>query len=281
MIQIDPECEAVARLFSKRSIRAKYPVYVRSENPIFKRKGSSFDLKNVREYQPFDDLRQIDWKLYGRTDRFYIKEFYEEENERFYLLLDASASMSVFDPEVYRTFAASLAYIFLKLHFSLSLISFDHRLLDTCLNVKEEKNIHRVLGFLEALRFTGGTDLPSVLRSVRGRYRPNTVFLFSDLLDGRLNAESFARFRRSFLLHLYSPFEEQGPESADIEVEDPELRKKLLLSYNALNQRRIRALEREFLGRFERQGRGYHYARLQRGSERVPVYWRVLESLYD
>jgi len=77
MITIDKECQAVSRLFSKKSVRAKYPVYVKSENPIFKKKGSSYNLKNLREYQPFDDLRQIDWKLYGRTDRFYVKEFFE------------------------------------------------------------------------------------------------------------------------------------------------------------------------------------------------------------
>ena len=75
MIVTDKECDAIATLFSKKSVRSKFPVYVKSENPMFKRKGSSFNLKNLREYHPFDDLRQIDWKLYGRTDRFFIKEF--------------------------------------------------------------------------------------------------------------------------------------------------------------------------------------------------------------
>jgi uncharacterized protein (DUF58 family) len=281
MIQIDRECEAVARLFSKKSIRAKHPVYVRSENPIFRKKGSSFNLKSVREYQPFDDVRQIDWKLYGRTDRFYIKEFYEEENERFYLLVDSSASMGIYDLDVYRTFVASLACIFLKLHFSISLLSFDQRLLDTCLNVKEQKNIGRVLRFLEALRFSGRTDLLAVLRALRSRYRPTTVFLFSDLFDANLYAESFAPFRRSFLLHFYSAFEESRPEFAETEVQDPELQRKLVFSYDAPNQRRIRRLEREFLQRFEPDSRRLHYQRVERGADRVPFYWRVLENLYD
>jgi len=280
VIRVDRECEAVARLFGKRSLRAKCPAQVRSENPIFRKKGSSFNLKNVREYQSFDDIRQIDWKLYGRTDRFYIKEFYEEENERFYLLVDSSASMGIYDPEVYRTFVASLACIFLKLHFSISLLSFDQRLLDTCLNVKEEKNIGRVLAFLEDLRFAGRTDLLAVLRALRSRYRPSTLFLFSDLFDANLSAESFAPFRRSFLLHFHRPFEEGGPAFAETEVEDPELGKRLLLSYDPANQLRIRALEQEFLRRFQRQSRRYHYQRIERGAQRAPFYWRVLDSLY-
>jgi len=280
MIHVDPECEAVARLFSKRSIRAKLPAQTRSENPIFRRKGSSFNLKSVREYQGFDDIRQIDWRLYGRTDRYYIKEFYEEENERFYLLVDASASMGIYDREVYLRFVASLALIFLKLHFSVSLLSFDERLRDTCLNVKEEKNVGRVLAFLEALRFEGRTDVLAVLRALRSRYRPSTLFLFSDLFDANLQAESFAPFRRSFLLHFHRPFEEGDPPFAETEVEDPEWNSRLLLSYDPANRQRIRELERQFLRRFERPSRGYHYRRIDRGVARAPLYWGVLDDLY-
>ena len=119
MIDVDRECDAIAGLFARRSVKSKLPVRTRSENPIFRRKGQSFNLKNVREYQPFDDLRQIDWKLYGRTDRYYIKEFYEEENAGLLFLIDSSASLSFFDTGAYRRFIASLAYIFLKLHLTM------------------------------------------------------------------------------------------------------------------------------------------------------------------
>lgn len=281
MILIDRECEAVSRLFSKKSVRSKYPVYVKSDNPIFKRKGTSFNLKNVREYQPFDDLRQIDWKLYGRTDRFYIKEFYEEENERLTFLVDCSASLNIFDLDYYRSFIASLGYIFLKLHFTLDLICFHYRLLETCLNIKEAKNVSRLLAFLEKLRFEKNTDLVTVLTSTRARFKPSTVLLFSDLFDRSFFPENLSFFRRSFLLHFFTSFGEHPLDYAETEVEDRELGRKMLISYNALNQRRIQRLEREFLQRFDRQGKSYHYYRIPRSAERVPFYWRVLESLYD
>jgi uncharacterized protein (DUF58 family) len=281
MITIDKECAAVSRLFSKKSVRAKYPVFVKSENPIFKKRGTSFNLKNLREYQPFDDLRQIDWKLYGRTDRFYIKEFYEEENERFYLLIDTSASVGIFNLDYYLTFIASLAYIFLRLHFTINLVAVNHRLQEICLNVKDERNVSRIIGFLERLQFGERTDLAAVLKAVRARYKPSTVFLFSDLFDRNLVPENLTLFRRSFLIHFNTSLEEFALDYGETEIEDKELEKRLLLSYNALNRRKLLNLEREFLARFQRKSKSYHYYRIERSAERVPFYWRILESLYD
>jgi uncharacterized protein (DUF58 family) len=281
MIAIDKECDAVCRLFSKKSVRAKYPVYVKSENPIFKKKGSSFNLKSLREYHPFDDLRQIDWKLYGRTDRFYIKEFYEEENERLFLLIDTSASLAVFDPDYYRTFLASLAYIFLKLRFTISLVAFHHRITETCLNLKDEKSISKVVGFLERLRFQDRTDLVSVFKAISNRYKPSTIFLFSDLFDRNVYPESLSLFRRSFVMHFHTSLTEFRLDHAETEVEDRELNRKLLLSYNALNQRKLQRMEQDFLSRFDRKSKRYYYYRINRGDERVPFYWQSLEMLYD
>jgi len=281
MIAVDRECEAVSRLFAKKSVRLQVPVQVKSDNPVFRRKGSSFDLKSLREYQPFDDLRQIDWKLYGRTDRYYIKEFYEEENERFYLLVDTSASLPVFGTGYYLAFIASLACIFLKLHFTINLIAFTHRLEASCLNIKEKRGIPRALGFLERLAFTRGTDLVSVLKAVRDRHRPTTLFLFTDLFDRRLALRHLAPFHRVFLLHFHTPFSSLALEQAEVEVQDPESGERLMLPNNPLARRSIQEKESEFLERFPAARPGYHYLRLERTMARVPFYWRILESLYD
>jgi uncharacterized protein (DUF58 family) len=281
MMAIDPECEAVSRLFSKKSVRLQVPAQVKSENPVFRRKGSSFNLKSLREYQPFDDLRQIDWKLYGRTDRYYIKEFYEEENERFFLLVDTSASLPVFGGDYYRTFIASLAYIFLKLHFTINLIAFSDRLESSCLNIKEERGVPRAFAFLRRLAFSGGTDLPSVLRAVRDRHRPSTLFLFSDLFDRRLTLRHLEPFRRVFLVHFHTPFAALAVKQPELEVRDPESGERLMLPYDPLSRRSILDSEREFLGRFAGARAGHHYLRLESTMERVPFYWRILEALYD
>jgi hypothetical protein len=281
MILIDKECEAVSRLFAKKSVRLKIPVGVKSENPIFRRKGSSFNLKNLREYQPFDDLRQIDWKLFGRTDRYYIKEFYEEENERFFLLVDSSASVPIFGTEYYLSFVASLAFIFLRLHFNLNLVSFTHRLEASCLNVKEHRSIPRVLAFLDHLDFGGGTDLVQVIQSVRERYQPTTLFLFSDLFDRRITLQHLRGFRRVFLVHFFTPFSSFSFRQSEIEVEDRETRQRLLVPNNPVTRREVNNLEQKFLGQFSRSRRGYHYLRLEKAMDRVPFYWRVLEALYE
>ncbi len=280
MISIDRECDTVARLFSKKGVRAQNPVYVKSENPLFKRKGTSFDLKNLREYQPFDDLRQIDWKLFGRTDRYYIKEFFEEENERLYLLVDTSASLKIFNRDYYLKFIASLAYIFLKLHFTINVISFNTTLEQTCLNIKETKNIHRVLGFLDKLHFNRETDIALVQRLLWNRYRPGTVFLFSDLFDRRFSPDRLP-FRRAFLVHFFTSLLELNLEFGETEIEDQELNKRMLLPYNSFSRKRFFKQEDEFLARLKASRRGTHYFHLSGSSERVPCYWRILEALYD
>ncbi len=281
MVRIDKGCDVIVTLFSKKSVRAKYPVYVKSENPIFKRKGNSFNLKNVREYQPFDDLRQIDWKLYGRTDRYYIKEFFEEENERFFFLIDTSASMNIFNQKDYKTFIASLAYILLKLHFTISLISFNSRIIQTSLNIKEHKNIAKALTFLDKLRFDQKTDLISVLKMVYSRYEPSTVFLFSDLFDSNYTPDTAVHFKRKFLMHFFTSLSDFSLKQGEVEIEDRELKKRLLLPYNMLNQRRIEEREEKFIKNLKRKRKNYNYYLIRRSAGRIPFYWQILESIYD
>ena len=83
-------------------------------------RGHSVEFAEHREYVPGDEIRRIDWKAYGKFDRYFIKEYEEETNLRAYLLLDASASMDyAADESVLRKFdyaatlAASLAYLML------------------------------------------------------------------------------------------------------------------------------------------------------------------------
>jgi len=281
MIPIDPECAAVSRLFAKKSLRLKVPVQTRSENPVFRRKGSSFNLKSLREYQPFDDLRQIDWKLYGRTDRYYINEFFEEENERLFLAVDASASLSVFDRDCYLRFVASLAFILLELRFGLDLAAFTHRLESTCLNLKSGRDLPRALAFLERLGFQGGTALVPVLKAVRDRYRPTTLFLFTDLFDPQLEMRHLRPFRRVFLVHFHTPFASLPLRFTEVELRDPESGRSLLLSHNPSSRRRILMREQEFLARFQGAQGACRYLRLSRDTRRVPLYWRILETLYE
>ena len=96
-------------------------------------KGLSSEFEGHREYSQGDDIRHIDWKAYGKFDRYFIKEYREATNLRAFILLDASSSMgygsdgwSKFDYA--STLTASLAYLMLKQQDSVGLITFSNRI---------------------------------------------------------------------------------------------------------------------------------------------------------
>jgi len=79
-----------------------------------KRKGQSVEFADFRQYVPGDDLRFIDWNLFARMERLYLKLFLEEEDLHFYALVDASTSMDFGEPtklQYAKQLAASLAFI--------------------------------------------------------------------------------------------------------------------------------------------------------------------------
>ena len=91
--------------------------------------GFSVEFSEHRQYMPGDNIRDIDWKVYGRTDRFYIKQFEEETNLKAYILLDISGSMQYASGKVSkidyaRYLAAALTYLFIKQRDAVGLITF-------------------------------------------------------------------------------------------------------------------------------------------------------------
>src|SRR5690554_3093466 len=96
-------------------------------------RGFSVEFAEHRMYQPGDDLRYIDWRMYGRSDRYYIKQFEEETNLRAYLLLDVSASMAwtsapgSLPPKLWyaKQLAASLALMLVRQGDAVGLLTFD------------------------------------------------------------------------------------------------------------------------------------------------------------
>ena len=96
--------------------------------------GFSVEFSEHRQYMPGDNIRDIDWKVYGRTDRFYIKQYEEETNLKAYLLLDVSGSMGYTSHGItklqYATYlAAALAYILIKQRDAVGLGLFAHKLM--------------------------------------------------------------------------------------------------------------------------------------------------------
>src|SRR6516225_7406847 len=127
-------------------------------------KGFSVEFAEHRQYYPGDEIRHIDWRAYGKTDRYYIKEFEEETNLRAYLLVDASGSMayqgahhSKFEYAQY--IAASLAYLMLHQRDAVGLALHDTQVRKLIKPKASSKHLLQVIRALEQAAPGGETGL--------------------------------------------------------------------------------------------------------------------------
>jgi len=199
-------------------------------------RGFSVEFAEHRMYQPGDDLRYIDWRMYGRSDRFYIKQFEEETNLRAYLLVDTSASMAwtsmpgQLPSKLWyaKQLAASLALLLLRQGDAVGLVGFDEQLRAHVAPRGGRRHWHEILEALGPLEASGRTEAGTALRDIAGRLRRRgLVILFSDLLvdpDSTRLALRFLRHRGHEVLvfHLLDPGERELPSLGDARFVDPE-----------------------------------------------------------
>jgi uncharacterized protein (DUF58 family) len=151
--------------------------------------GFSVEFAQHREYTPGDDLRFLDWKVYGRSDRLYIKQYEQETNLRAYVLLDASESMdyrsenqSKFDYAA--TLAASISYLTMEQQDSAGLVLFDRMVTKFVHAQCSPLHLKVLVTEMEATKATEKTDLGHVLHDVAERIKNRSlVILISDLMD--------------------------------------------------------------------------------------------------
>jgi uncharacterized protein (DUF58 family) len=156
--------------------------------------GFSVEFAQHREYAPGDDLRRIDWKVYARSDRYYIKEYEEETNLVAYVLLDISESMRYASGGVSKLdygcyLAASLVYLMLGQRDSVGLVLFDDHVRKFVCDSSNPGHRRELIDALEHIRPEGKTDLGEVLHYMVGQVRRRgMIILISDLLGdvGRL-----------------------------------------------------------------------------------------------
>jgi uncharacterized protein (DUF58 family) len=152
-------------------------------------KGLSSEFEEHREYSPGDDVRHIDWKAYGKFDRYSIKEYRETTNLRAYILLDASSSMSYASDgwskfEYGSTLTASLAYLMLKQQDAVGLITFSNRVEKMVPPMATPGHLFAILKELEDRIPRGGTSSGSILQELASSLkRRGFIILISDLLD--------------------------------------------------------------------------------------------------
>ena len=150
--------------------------------------GSSVEFAEHKEYSAGDEIKHIDWKAYGKFDKYYVKRFEEETELRAYLLLDCSASMGyrgggVSKLDYARMLAASLAYLLLKQQDQVGMVAFGERLRGYLPPRSRSGHLNDLLTALDGVEAQGRTDLPRALAYLSEVVqRRALIVLFSDLL---------------------------------------------------------------------------------------------------
>jgi len=207
------------------------------------RRGFSVEFAEHRMYQPGDELRYVDWKLLGRKDRLYVKQYEEETNLRAMLVVDISRSMAwTGAPEktlaklaYAQRLAAALALVLLRQRDATGLIAFDDAVRAVLPARVRRTHWNQLLVTLGGLTPGAGTAAEPALRRVVGLLRRRGLVIFiSDLLleqDLAMRALKFLRHRghQVMVLHLMDPAEMELGGPAEARFEDPETRDGVIL----------------------------------------------------
>src|SRR5262249_33178117 len=152
-------------------------------------KGFSVEFAEHRQYGPGDEIRHIDWRAYGKTDRYYVKEFEEETNLKAYLVVDSSGSMgyagrTVAKFEHARRLAAAPGYLAISQRGAVGLVTFDPAFRALTPPRSAPSHFSVVCQALERTRPGGETALSGILHALAERIRRRgLVIVLSDGFD--------------------------------------------------------------------------------------------------
>jgi uncharacterized protein (DUF58 family) len=222
-------------------------------------KGFSVEFAEHRQYVPGDEIRHIDWRAVGKTDRYYVKEYEEETNLKAYLLVDASGSMAYRGSkkalskfEYAQHVAASIAYLMLHQMDAVGLITLDTKVRDLIPPKANPKHLLRVLTTLENTAPGGETAMAALWHELAGHHlkRRGMVFILSDFfdqIDPLMKALQHLRHRNHevVLLHVLAPEELDFPFKRLTQFRNLESREQKVL----VDTRRLRE---DYLANFER-----------------------------
>ncbi len=181
--------------------------------------GFSVEFAEYRQYNPGDPPRTIDWKVFARTDKYYVKEFEEETNLRAYILLDKSGSMGFSHNgrlrkiEYARFLAAALAYLMVKQKDAVGLLTFDKDV-DTYIPASMTKvQLMELLKVLDRTDYAEETRIDKTFTALAEKLkRRGLIILISDLLDDpKHTLTALRQFRHKknevIVFHILDPSE--------------------------------------------------------------------------
>ena len=152
-----------------------------------RKKGLSVEFADYRDYAQGDDLRFVDWNIFGRLDELFVKLFMEEEDLFFYLVLDASKSMDFGEPlkmDFAKKVAAALAYVGLSNLDRVSVSAFSSKINRTLPPIRGKSQVWRLFSFINDIQPDGETSLQTSLKEfVLQNTRKGVAVVISDFMD--------------------------------------------------------------------------------------------------
>jgi uncharacterized protein (DUF58 family) len=218
--------------------------------------GFSVEFSEHRKYVPGDDLKDLDWNVYAKTDKYYLKKFEAETNVTGYLVMDLSASMAwTYRQELTKfdygiCLAAALAYLMIHQQDPVGLVTFDTKIRMSLPPRSKRTQLGNMLSLLANLKPTGKTDVGGCLHQVASMIRTKgLVMLFSDLLaDPKpiLDGVHHLRHRGNevILFHILDEAEVKFPFDGLMEFEDVEEHDKLTIDALGIRRGYLQAVEK-------------------------------------
>jgi len=203
--------------------------------------GFSVEFSEHRKYTSGDNVADIDWNVYAKTDRYYIKKFEAETNLTGYLVMDLSGSMGYTHRQELTKFeygislAAALSYMMIHQQDPVGLVAFDRQVCQSLAPKSKRSQLGNILSLLAKLRPAGETEIARSLHQVASMIRHKSlIMVFSDLLgefDPILKALHRLRFAGHdvILFHILDEAEALFPFEGMLELEDNETNETLLV----------------------------------------------------
>ncbi len=237
--------------------------------------GFSVEFSEHRKYTAGDDPKDIDWLVYAKTDKYYIKKFEAETNITGYLVMDLSRSMGYTYRQELTKFdyaiclAAALAYLMIHQQDPVGLITFDQKIRSSLAPKTKRSHLGNILSHLANLKPEGETDLAHSLTQLAAMLRhASLVMIFSDLLvDPEPVMKSLHQLRHGghdvILFHILDEAETRFPFDGMVELEEPESGQNLTLDASAFR--------RDYLDELESFRETYRKECFQAGVDYVPL----------
>jgi uncharacterized protein (DUF58 family) len=237
--------------------------------------GFSVEFSEHRKYTSGDDPKDIDWLVYAKTDKYYVKKFEAETNITGYLVMDLSESMAYTYRQQLTKFdyaiclAASLGYLMIHQQDPVGLITFDEHVKASLPPKSKRTQLGNLMSLLTKLQPQGKTDVAKSLQQVAAMLRHRSlVMIFSDLLvDPEPVLQSLHRLRHGghdvILFHILDEAEVSFPFSGVVELEEPESDEKLQVDANSFR--------RDYLAELEAFRERYRRDCFQSGIDYVPL----------